>query len=899
MNLIKRFIELTDPDWVEKHIINLYRLERNQTFPYYNKAARYVYDLLCENGFDSEFIEFPADGKTAYQDKCSPIGWDASNVRLEVLGEIPHLSDPVIADFSREPLSVVKHSVSTPPEGITTRLVTEAQMKSGEDVTGAFVLLDQSTRPGGAAMTMLLDLGALGWVSDFHEEGCDDDVDAIFWCNAGTENGNWGVIADVRDYLSFQVSPRVGYALRSACEKKTVMVHAVSDGRRYETVLPAVTALLPGQDPREVWVISHLYEPLIDDNSNGVISSIANLLSLRCLVEEGAISLKYSVRVVFAAELYGVAAVADYFGGDLSKVCVGAINTDGTTAGYDKSVHKEYNANFAPNVPGFVGNVLMETVLDRFCSVFPYVTIHKRAPQYGDDMFLSDSSTGLPTVWFRHSSKGHHHHSTQNESALDVKGCIEHLSYQGEWIRAMAATTEEEVRELLPAAVERANATLTAAAQTDVREGTDLRERLLFLQNREQEKIRGLRLYCHIPEIEEACAQVLLPKPENKTVAAEHHWFDYAEQFVFTRLYCGFPKDLMFLPKHKRIQLPGWVLYSTLADVFSRMDGQKTLRRILQETEWDLNILFDEKTVKQYLYSIIMLANAGYLKMEAQNPLTAQDLTAALQALGVKEGDTLLVHSSLSNLGYLENGADGIIEALAAAVGPTGTFLAPAFARPYIYFEGLCHKSYSYRPYDTRPDGALRDKTIETGALPKAMLKRADAVRSGHVSHEWVALGADAAACVAGHGFLDDPANENSPMAKVLERDGSVVFIGCDISANTFIHYVEHMVEAPFLHPALVTYLDEKGHVQTAYIRKHLAGCRDFYRGESGRFYQEMIRRGLTIHKQPVGQTMLYRIALRELFDIAAAIYREHPTGMLCLEEGCLYCRKYNSDITR
>ena len=27
MNLIKRFIELTDPDWVEKHIINLYRLE--------------------------------------------------------------------------------------------------------------------------------------------------------------------------------------------------------------------------------------------------------------------------------------------------------------------------------------------------------------------------------------------------------------------------------------------------------------------------------------------------------------------------------------------------------------------------------------------------------------------------------------------------------------------------------------------------------------------------------------------------------------------------------------------------------------------------------------------------------------------------------------------------------
>ena len=77
-------------------------------------------------------------------------------------------------------------------------------------------------------------------------------MDAVYWCNAGTEYGNWHVVADDRDFISFQISPRTGFALRQACEKGSVIVHAVSDGHRYETTLPAVTALLPGQDSREV-----------------------------------------------------------------------------------------------------------------------------------------------------------------------------------------------------------------------------------------------------------------------------------------------------------------------------------------------------------------------------------------------------------------------------------------------------------------------------------------------------------------------------------------------------------------------------------------------------------------------------------------------------------------------
>ena len=143
-DFIATFEAMFDKVWLREHILNLYRIERLQTFPAYQRAAEYTYDLLKKEGFQAELLNFPADGKTVYQDKCAPLGWDVSTMRLTLETAVPGISDPVIADFQREPLSAVKHSVATPPEGTVTNLVTEAQMKAGEDVAGALVLLNQA-----------------------------------------------------------------------------------------------------------------------------------------------------------------------------------------------------------------------------------------------------------------------------------------------------------------------------------------------------------------------------------------------------------------------------------------------------------------------------------------------------------------------------------------------------------------------------------------------------------------------------------------------------------------------------------------------------------------------------------------------------------------------------------
>ena len=54
-----------------------------------------------------------------------------------------------------------------------------------------------------------------------------------------------------------------------------------------------------------------------------------------------------------------------------------------------------------------------------------------------------------------------------------------------------------------------------------------------------------------------------------------------------------------------------------------------------------------------------------------------EELTAAFRAVGLAEGDTVLVHSALRRLGPVAEGADGVIAALRAAVGTTGTVAVP------------------------------------------------------------------------------------------------------------------------------------------------------------------------------------------------------------------------------
>ncbi len=61
-------------------------------------------------------------------------------------------------------------------------------------------------------------------------------------------------------------------------------------------------------------------------------------------------------------------------------------------------------------------------------------------------------------------------------------------------------------------------------------------------------------------------------------------------------------------------------------------------------------------------------------------PVTRAAMVAALRAAGVQDGGVIIVHSSLSRLGWVVGGAHTAVLALMDAVGPTGTIVMPALS---------------------------------------------------------------------------------------------------------------------------------------------------------------------------------------------------------------------------
>lgn len=64
-------------------------------------------------------------------------------------------------------------------------------------------------------------------------------------------------------------------------------------------------------------------------------------------------------------------------------------------------------------------------------------------------------------------------------------------------------------------------------------------------------------------------------------------------------------------------------------------------------------------------------------------PRTRQSLAADLRRLGVASGMVLLVHSSLSSLGWVCGGPVAIIQALMDVLTPQGTLVMPAHTGDY------------------------------------------------------------------------------------------------------------------------------------------------------------------------------------------------------------------------
>ena len=166
---------------------------------------------------------------------------------------------------------------------------------------------------------------------------------------------------------------------------------------------------------------------------------------------------------------------------------------------------------------------------------------------------------------------------------------------------------------------------------------------------------------------------------------------------------------------------------------------------------------------------------------------TAERFKADLRALGICEGDTVMMHSSFRSLGGIEGGAECLFRSFFEVLGEEGTLILPAFSYGYVSAEQPL-----FDPHHTPSC---------VGYLPEYFRTQVDGVvRSLHATHSCCIKGRRANELAAEHEKDLTPVGQHSPISRLPLVGGKILMLGNHPNSNTSLHGVEELVEPPYLY---------------------------------------------------------------------------------------------------
>ena len=240
---------------------------------------------------------------------------------------------------------------------------------------------------------------------------------------------------------------------------------------------------------------------------------------------------------------------------------------------------------------------------------------------------------------------------------------------------------------------------------------------------------------------------------------------------------------------------------------------------------------------------------------------TVDIIRNALEELGIKRGDTVLMHSSLKALGG-EVSPPQLIEALTGALGGEGTLVLPALS--YLH----CNKNHPFFDYYATPSnvGAIAEyfRTYTEGV-----------VRSINPTHSCCALGANAGFITEGHILDNTPCGKNSPFTRVKELGGKILFLGCGMRPNTSMHAIEELFEPDYLFGETYEYRikDRQGNSFICLCKAHN------FTGVSQRYdrLEELLADGTELRRGYVLKAFCHLADAGAVWERASAAYSENP----------------------
>jgi len=182
-------------------------------------------------------------------------------------------------------------------------------------------------------------------------------------------------------------------------------------------------------------------------------------------------------------------------------------------------------------------------------------------------------------------------------------------------------------------------------------------------------------------------------------------------------------------------------------------------------------------------------------------PNTITSLKRDFEALGVKPGAIIIMHSSLSKIGWTVGGSLSVIRALMHTITPKGTLVMPTFSG-----DNSDPSNWQYPPvpkdwWDTirKEMPAFEPKitpTREMGRIVENFRHWSGVLRSNHPVSSFAAWGKHAKFITENH-ELTGNLGEKSPISRLYELDGQILLVGVDHENNSSIHLAEYRSDFP------------------------------------------------------------------------------------------------------
>ena len=257
------------------------------------------------------------------------------------------------------------------------------------------------------------------------------------------------------------------------------------------------------------------------------------------------------------------------------------------------------------------------------------------------------------------------------------------------------------------------------------------------------------------------------------------------------------------------------------------------------------------------------------------HPITRADVETALDAVGVRSGSTVIVHCSLSNLGWVVGNAVAVVHALRSVVGNDGTIVMPAqtgLSDPSSWQAPPVPESWwptirAHWPMFDPMSTPLRGM----GAVVEYFARLDDVVHSGHPAVGFIAQGPRAVELMSVHD-LEDGLGNGSPLARLEAADADIVLIGVGHDNNTALHLAEGRAlgdAAPMIRDGVPMVVDghrswvEYSHID--YDESDFTSLGDAYAAAGG-----------TEMRAPLGAGEVRLLPIRELVDFAVGWIAEH-----------------------